>query len=351
MKGKKLFQYIIWLFLIIPAIEAQEDVTRKVLLSLQPKEYIITNESCLNISSTDDQPYLVTWQDKLLYVYENSVRKGPYKNTNEIKFRNCGEDKSAECSVFNYPEQEEMMQLYVEVTDAGAYNIKFKGQTYGPYTFVSGFHVSPDKSMFVAVAANQQMKFSLITSDGLQQNIDGTFERIIISPSGNQYLVLVKETEGIDMSALSKMSGEELMKYMQEQAQKQQNAGEPLTQIYGTGGKLYGKYRSSDIYPNNPAYCQTGGDNWYMVFDNALYVNGHLLKQFDDNFSVQTCKVWLSADGKRYALVGYNEIIFSDGNSYPPPIQLKVEKSAGKTILKWIALENGKDLVSYSKEL
>lgn len=348
MKLKHLFQFLLW-FIIVPSIAAQDNVTKKVLLTLQPGESILTNESCLNIVSNPSELYLATWQDKLLYVYENGVRKGPFKNPNEAGIRDCGKNQSAECSVFNYPEKE-MTSLYIEVTDEGANNIKFKGKTYGPYTFVSSFHISPDKSMFVAVVANEQMKFSLITSAGLQQNLAGTFERLIISPSGNDYLVLVKEGENIDMTALSKMSETEIMKYMQEQAQKQQDAGEQLTQIFGTEGKLYGKYKSSDIYSNNPAYCQTGGDNWYMVLNNSLYVNGHLLKKFDD-FSVPTCRVWLSADGKRYALVGYNKIIFSDGNSYPPPIHLQVEQSGTKTILKWIALENEKNLVIYSKEL
>jgi hypothetical protein len=292
----------------------------------------------------------MTWQDKLLYSYENGVRKGPFKTPDEAKIKDCGEDLNVECSVYSRQEQTPTQQ-YIEITDEGAYNIIFKGKTYGPYTYVAGFHVSPDKSMFVAIAMDATMKSTLITSNDLQQNLNGTFERLIVSPTGNQYLVLVKEGAGIDIAALSSMSEAELMKYMQEQAQKQQEAGEPLTQIYGNEGKLYGKFQSSDIYSNNPAFCQTGGDNWYMVLNNALYVNGRLLKQFDDDIHTSTCKIWLSNDGKRFAVVGYNKILFSDGNSYPPPIHLQVEQSGNKTLLKWIALENSIDLVSYTKEL
>ena len=89
-----------------------------------------------------------------------------------------------------------------------------------------------------------------------------------------------------------------------------------------------------------------------MIIDNALYINGLKIKQFStDNTSLNMCNIWISLDGKRYAVLSYKEILFSDGSSYPAPVNLDIEKKDGKTFLKWIALENEKDLVSYSKEL
>jgi hypothetical protein len=245
----------------------------------------------------------------------------------------------------------ELPQEYIEPNDDGKYLIKFKGKSYGPFMMIAGFFKSADNTSFAAVTTDENMNFSLVTSEGINQKLNGTFERLIESPTGNHYLLMVKEGATINMAAVSSMSEEEMMKYMQEFAQQQQNAGEPQMQIFGNGGKLLGKYPASKLSSDNPAFCQTGGDNWYMILDNNLYINGNLVRSGDNSLYHNPCKIWISADGKRYAINDYSKILFSDGNSYPPPIQLKVEKSGTKTILKWIALENETDLVSYSKEL
>jgi hypothetical protein len=353
MKLRTIFLLSFTLIIAVNYLSAQDNASRKVLLSLQPGESIITNESCLLLSSSANQLYLVTLLDKQIFVYENSQRSGPYKSFNDIKVRNCMGHNNTECAVYVQPEQNQT-QEYIGFTDEGAYVIKFNAKTFGPYKFVSNLYVSPDKTFFVAIVANEMMKFSLVTSGGIQQNLDGSVERLIISPSGKQYLLLVKENAS-EMSMmnmdLSNMSQEALMKMIQEQAEKQKNAGPPQTQIIGTDGKLIGKYKSDQLYQNNPAYSQSGGDTWYMVIDNGLYVNGQLIKQFDEYSNVSTCKLWLSKDGKRFALVGYDKIIFSDGKTYPPAIDFQVDNSGPKTILKWISLENEKDIVSYSKEL
>lgn len=348
MSPKFIFNYFLLITLSAFNTVAQEDAIKKVLLTLQEGESIVTNESCLNFSGHNEQLYLVTWQDKQFYVYENGTRKGPYKKPEDIKFRECENAQIHECAVFNYPE-ENNIESFVELTDDGRYIIKFRGEKYGPYNYVYHLHVSPDKALFAAIVANAEMKFSLITSNGLEQNLTGTFERFIASPSGKQFLVLIKE--GIDISALPGISEADMIAYMQEQTQKQEDAGGSVTQIIGTEGNLYGKYISSVISSNNPAYCRTGDNNWYMIINNALFVNGNMLKQFSKNINASTCNIWLSPDGKRYALIDYNIILFSDGKTYPAPIKLEVEQSGTKTVLKWIALENETELVSYSKEL
>jgi hypothetical protein len=355
MINKPVFLICSSLFLAANYLSAQDNASRKVLLSLQQGESIMTNESCIQVSASADQLYLVTWMDKKLYVYENGQRKGPFASPNDVKVRNCGDhgNSNSECAVY-VPSQQNQIQEYVGFTDKGEYTIKLNGKTYGPYKYVTNLNVSPDKSMFVAIIADDQMKYSLVTSGGVQQNLDGTIDRMIVSPSGKQYLVILKENAGgpsMQNIDFSKMTPEELMKMVQEQATAQEKAGEPQSIIIGTGGKQIGKYKSSLFYDNNPAYCQSGSDNWYMIIDNGLYVNGQLLKQFDSDVSLSTCKIWLSKDGKRFAIVGYDKIIFSDGKSYPAAINLQVDNSGDKTVLKWIALENEKELVSYSKEL
>jgi hypothetical protein len=150
----------------------------------------------------------------------------------------------------------------------------------------------------------------------------------------------------------SKMSQDEIIKVMQQQAEKQKNAGPPKAYVYTNGGKKFGPFPASGIHDKNPAFCKSGGANWYMVIDNTLYINGVKVKQFSyDDVTASTCNVWLSADGKRYAIITYRKILFSDGSSYAAPLKMDTENKEGKTILKWISLENEKDLVAYSKEL
>ena len=327
---------------------------RKVLLSLQPGERIVTNESCIELSYSANQLYLVTQQGQNYFVYEGGQRKGPYKSMEQIKEKNCGHNDRQGCSVYD-PDQGDN-QAFITYTQAGEMAIKFNGKTYGPYKMVTAMHVPADKSWFVALTMNAEMKTTIVSSDYPPQPVDGAVDHLQASISGKQYLVPVKEGEGIDPDLMkidfSKMSQDQLIKFMQEQEEKKKKAGPPKAYIYANGGKKFGPYPTSSISGNNPAFCKTGGGNWYMVIDNALYINGMLIKKYSyDEISINTCNVWLSADGKKYALTSYNKVLFSDGASFKNPIKLEAENKDGKTILKWISLENEKDLVSFSKEL
>lgn len=350
MKHRKLYFSFFIITIAAGIAYAQDNASRKLLVKLQPEEYIVTNESCLNISTLSNDLNLVTYQKDQLYIYESGVRKGPFKKPEEVKRITCGEDKNIECSVYRQKDQEPP-QEYLSPTDDGKFVINFKGTTYGPYFLVTGFYASPDKTSFTAITADEHMSFSLITSEGINQKLNGTYERFVVSPSGKQYLLLIKEGATMDMAAMQNMTEADMMKYVQELVQQQQNAGEPQTQLLGNGGKLIGKFPSSQFSDINPAFCQTGGDNWYMIIDNSLYVNGNLVRKDDGSLNLLACKIWISSDGKKYAITDYNKFVFSDGNSYPAPIRLEVEKAGTKTILKWLALENTTDLVCYSKEL
>jgi hypothetical protein len=133
----------------------------------------------------------------------------------------------------------------------------------------------------------------------------------------------------------------------QDMEAKKKEAGPPKAYIYANG-KKFGPYPAEQISSDNPAFCKTGEDNWYMILEDALFINGNKVKE---GISSGTCNVWISGDGKRYAVVGYDKIIFSDGSSFTAPLKLEVETNNGKTVLKWLALENEKNLVFYSKEL
>jgi hypothetical protein len=67
--------------------------------------------------------------------------------------------------------------------------------------------------------------------------------------------------------------------------------------------------------------------------------------------SFDPCNFYPSPDGKTYALFDYANIVFSDGKKFPSPLDVFVFQEKGKTVFKWITLENNKDLVVYARAM
>jgi hypothetical protein len=338
---------------VISILNAQSQVVKKTLLTMQPGEKLQNSESCIELSMASGQLYVVTRKGDQIFIYEGGQRKGPFA-MDAVKLKNCSDNAYTPCAVYD-PDQPDAMSEMISVTSTGGMAIKFKGKTYGPYKMVTDIQVAVDKSWFVALVL-QNGKFSVVSSDGQVLPIDGPASKLKVSSNGKKFLVVSKEGDGMDVEMMSmdmsKMTEEKMMEFVKKQAEKQQKAGPPQTTIISNGGKKYGPYPSANLSDNNPAFCKTGGDNWYMIMDNALYVNGIKLKQFStDQVSLITCDTWISADGKRYAYTSYTNLVFSDGSVFPSPIRMDIEIKDGKTFLKWIGLENERNLVSYTKEL
>jgi hypothetical protein len=359
MKNTK-YKLILGILLISTSILAQNsatpgNLTSKIILSLQPGEKILTAESCLVLSVSNNQSYVVVSKNNQLFVYDNGQRKGPYKDVDEANIKPCDSNNqdNNSCSVYE-PAGSVNNTDYLVMNDDGTYAIKLNGKTYGPYPFIKDLQVWPDKSGFVAIIMDKQMKSTLVSSDGTNLALNGETERLQVSPTGKKYVVALKETPGIDPAFLntdfSKLSQDEIMKLAQKQADREKNAGPPKSYIYTTGGTKLGPFDTQTFYSNNPAFTRSGGDNWIMVVDNTLYINGKIIKKYEDT-DLNTCRIWLSRDGKRYAIISYDKVIFSDGNSYSYPLVPSSYEKDGKIFIKWLSLEHEKDLVLYSKEL
>lgn len=331
-------------------VDAQ--INKQVLLKLQPGETIVTGESCVELSGTGNQLYVVTRQGDNIYIYEGGQRKGPFKSFNTAKIRNCGSSSNEGCAVFEAETTDN--QDFITMTDEGKMSVKFAGKTYGPYKFIKELYVSKDKSTFVAAVASDDMKFSVITPDGVVKTASGSINSVSVSRNYKKFIALEKENEAITNEMMTadfaNMTTEQIMKMAKDMEEKQKNAGEPQAYVYTNGGKKFGPYPVNSVSDNNPAFSKTGGDNWYMVLDNALYINGLKVKEFTDMYP-STCNVWISADGKRWMISDYDKMIFSDGSKYSAPIKISTENKEGKTILKWVSFENEKELISYSREL
>jgi hypothetical protein len=352
--NKKIYTSLSIALLTFSIAIAQVQVNKKVLLTLQPNETILTGESCIDIAITTNSLYVVTLQNGRIFVYENGQRKGPFSSPDAAKVKNCNNYSSAECAIYKSENSSETANEFLGYSEDGKMHIKFKGKTYGPYKFIRDFFVSKDKSVFTAVAANDDLKFTLISSDNTIQPIKANVSKLLVSSSGKKFLAIEKQGDEIDPNIMnidySKLTTDQIMKMAKEMEDKKKNAGEPQAFLYTNGGKKFGPYPVESISDYNPAFNRTGGDNWYMLLDNALYINGIKIKQFDI-IHPSTCNIWISADGKRYVVTDYEKMYFSDGSKYNAPIKITTENKDGKTLLKWVAFENGKEIVSYSREL
>jgi hypothetical protein len=141
-----------------------------------------------------------------------------------------------------------------------------------------------------------------------------------------------------------------MLKLTKKIEEEQKNAPPPVAYIYMNDGKKLGPYPKDAFFTDNPAFCITAGENWMMTVENKLYVNGTLLANLGSE-NVPNNTIWLSPDGKRFVIIAYDKISFSDGSSYAFPILVKKSLKEGKILLTWVSLENGKDIVLYSKPL
>jgi hypothetical protein len=329
-------------------------VTRKVLLSLQQDEVIMYGESFLSLTLATGEISLTTKKDDKFYVYKNGVKKGPFDNLDEQADPSNAdrESKLTKCSIYQPQENDEANLSYISANDDGTYTITLNNKKYGPYGMLSHLHVWPDKSGFIAITADQNMNQFLVTSEGLKVALKGDVEKIQVSPTGKKFLFAVNERQAIDMSVMnkdfSKMTQEEMLKWAKEQEQKANNAPQPMSYVLLNGTTKFGPFPLNTFYSDNPAFTKNG--NWIMVVKNALYVNGVKVKEFTD-LDVNTCQTYLSTDGKKYAVASYDKICFSDGKIYPSPIETMAVEKDGKVTLKWLSLENEKDLVLYSRDL
>lgn len=336
-------------------VEAQ-NVTRKLLVTLQPDEKIMMAESCLALLALENKVFLITTVGNNYFVYENGQRKGPFSKFEEIEVKAWPEDspkRENNCSVYETAEESYNPDLLV-ANDDGTFSIKLNGKVYGPYGYITRIHAWSDNSGFVALTMDKQMKLRLVTSDGLDIPLNGEVEKIQFSPVSKKFVFALKEKQEVDPDFLkvdySKMTQEEILKFAQKMEEKAKNAPPLKSYIYVNGTTKLGPYDLNAFYSNNPAFTKTSGDNWIMIMDDVLYVNGGKVKEFP-NTGISTCQTWLSKDGKKYVVVTYDKITFSDGKVYEYPIEPSVSEKDGKITVKWAALENEKDLVFYSREL
>ncbi|MBN2484953.1 MAG: hypothetical protein JXB34_03165 [Bacteroidales bacterium] len=360
---------------LISAVDSlAQQAEQKVLVSLQKGEEPMYYESCIPMSFANGNLHLVTRAGGQFYVYENGTRKGPFKNTSNIAAGNCDDatGNSSDCAVREwYPD---LYDKFVKTTNDGQIKVVYNGKTYNEFENVNNIVFSENGLKIAVLGTNEEWEPLFLTPEGTIIALEGEPERIIISPNGSTAIAVIKgsetktlsdtETQLANMQKMAEemqsadfasMTPEQMEAFSKNLQQKygfsdNSNSNNPDYYLYTSNGKKLGPFKFvSD--GNNPAFNITGENNWYFIDDNKLFVNGTLLKNFGDS-SPSACNIWLSPDGKRYAAFnGYEKLVFSDGQAYLNPLQIKAELINGKAYLTWLSLNTNNQMVLFKKAI
>jgi hypothetical protein len=347
---------------------------QKVLLTLPQGEQILYAESSLSMFDTEGGLQVCTGNNKGQYfVYKNNKKLGPFSDLQKVASLIEYPDSYAYDENTGMPVNEAYNDNIVSYDENGSSFIAFGNKKYGPFSQVKDLYLTKQNSKFWAVVALPQTdylkppQFQLIGSLAPATDIKGDPYDLKVNNDLSMALVASRvENQGeIDMDAMNKYS-QELEKLMAEMgdeldmdklAEMSKKMEKLTTQnqmqnaqfhICTSESKHFGPFCS--MYPGekNPAFCASEGSNWYFVADGFLYKNGTKTTSLPDSDINQ---IWWSANAQSFAYSTYEKLIFSSGEQFPFPLEMKTVTENGKTTLKWLALEDGQKLVLYNKTL
>lgn len=323
----------------------------KILFSIGTGEYPLFNGSFIELSPIGTRVTVITTDNAdRIFVYENGKRKGPFKEITEIKVT-LPEDNPEEYDPVLRRESDTDYEKYLQYSDTGEITLKFGGRSFGPFQFILEFFSTSDKSAFSAVVMKGG-KPQIITSSGNRYDPDGQPIYTCASASGKSMMVTVVKENNPDKQpitgAISGLSTDESAKPEKKTEVKQLRPPEAF--IWFQDGKKFGPYDPRKINANNPAFDKTGGENWLLTIDSKLYINGAFVRDLI-NEHISPANIWLTEDGKRYVIIGYNRIEFSDGSTFINPLKIRISVEGKKITVWWLLLENERDVVFYSKTI
>jgi hypothetical protein len=309
--------------------QTPDDVSRRVLFSVGINEKPVFNKSSLLISPIGTETIVITEDDKEnFYAYENGKKKGPFKSVQGTGVKLPQDDLKEFDPIFR--KESDDYQKYISNDKDGQIKLNFQGRTYGPYQFILELYLSADQKSFNAIAMKDARPV-IITSGGSVFPLEGQPGYNYISPTREKMMVTtIKENENPGNNGSTG------------------SAQVPEAYIYFEDGKKFGPYNPKKITGYNPAFSKTGGDNWLLTMDSKLYINGKLVQSLPDE-KISPANIWLTEDGKRYAVIVYNRIEFHDGKIFNDPLKIRISVANNKITVWWLSYENEKDIVLNSR--
>jgi len=352
---------------------------QKILLTVPQDEKILYAESYLSFFYTDEGIQVCTVdQNGAYYLYRNSKKQGPFKDINDavdqIVYQ---EDEDYLDDWMNgRPENQNRNRDYISIDGvSNRYYINFNGKKSGPYYFVKDFFLQPGGKGFIAVVAmlqddySQPPKYMLISSGkpGIEMKGEPSELRVSRSVKSAVVTTMFEERPEIDMDALNKQNekimemakrmeeGEMSMEEMQKFAAEMDNMNKQTKQatkeyyVYTLDGKVFGPGKKNYFSSNNPGFGINSGERWHLLADGKLYMGGLPAADLGDHKRI--IKLWWSEKGNNYAYSTSNSLVFSSGQSFPAPVELKGVEENGQYVLKWLNLQDGRKFVLYQKAL
>jgi hypothetical protein len=300
----------------------QAGSTRKVLFEISGGERPVFNGSSLTLSPIGNSVTVFTNDDEgRFFVYENGDKRGPFYDAAASRVK-LPEDDLQEFDPIFRRESDADFEKYIDYNPDGLATLKYGGKTFGPFQSILEFYANSDKKSFSGIVMKDG-KPQLISPSGITIEIDGQPGFTHPSPTGNKLMVTtVKEKDNVA----------------------------PEAYIYFQDGKKFGPYNPVKINPNNPAFSKTGGDNWLLTMNSKLFINGIKVKDLI-NEDISPANVWLTPDGKRFVIIVFNRLEFSDGTIIKDPLKFRISVLQNKITVWWLSVENEKDIVLYSKTI
>lgn len=326
---KTLIKTIMLLFALSPLLLLAQSPDRKLMATLGPGETIASGESYFMLDKNPESVSFVTavgsGSSKEYYCYGKDGKKtGPVKQPDPSYWAEGKDIKTDDCIPNNDPKTGDPAK-YVDWTTG---SVSFQGKQYGPYGQVLMFYLSDDEQSFYAVGLTGDMKIYFFDKTGRKIELTNLPEEVIISPDGSRAYAKIKGTiNPFDPDAAQKM-----MDHPEEM-------NNPPVSLIGIDGKNFGPYTTDSF-----------SDAWFAPAGQLIVYNAHEVsvegkKLFKSDDYISPCDIWISQSGASYAWADYEFLHFSDGSKYTAPIA--ITNVDGQ--LKWLSLENGKELVLYKK--
>lgn len=321
-----------------------QDPVRKILYSLEPGETIMKAESILALTAGDTGVTLVTTKGENdqgpFFVFRDGARKGPFTDLEDAMTAAYadGEIPSGnehDCAAYTLdPSPDDVQPTFAE--GPGGMTLQFKGVSLGPHSIILINIVTPDGAL-AYIAASDDDKAWFECSDGRKISFGGIPGDVKVSPDGRNAAVLVTGSYSMnEMNDFAKLPPEKMAAAFKEMDKNY---------LYTIDGKKFGPFESFDS--SSFWFPKTINDLYFRVRDQVFRNGAPLMKAG----SLDPCNFYPSVDGKSYAMFDYSSITFSDGKKYPFPLDVLASQEKGKTVIKWIALENDKDLVVYQRTI
>lgn len=325
---------MLMLFALCPVLlMAQVNPEKKILATLSPGETIANGENCFLLSKNPESISFVTvtgsGNSKQYYCYGKDGKKtGPVAKPDESYWSEC-QDINLEDCIANHEPNVPNPEEYI---DYGTMTVKFQGKNYGPFGQILMFYISENEQNFFAVALSNDMKIIFFNKNNRKIELSGMPDEVIVSPDGQRAFAVVK-------GSLNPFDPESMQKMMA----NPEEMNNPKINLVGIDGSKFGPY-TNDSYTD--AWFISSGK--LVIYNNSeISLESKLLFRSEEHIS--KCDLWVSNNGKDYAWADYEYLYFSDGTKFTAPLSILYTQTGATGTLKWISLEEGKNLTYYKR--